>query len=189
MSELEDIAKTAGIDVDNSKTQEEIIYAILDKQAEVEGNKNPLGTKRRRTRILKKDTDRVYSVNGKDGENFDLKKNKAVAEQQSLFKESQTQPETSGTSEDVTETAPAPATKRRGRKSLKETAATAEKEADETAETMTADEPEAEQTATGAEEQPEDGKEEENEMNMETSYLKKHMPLPEMEPTTRQTAN
>lgn len=32
---------------------------------------------------------------------------------------------------------------------------------------MTADEPEAEQTATGAEEQPEDGKEEENEMNME----------------------
>ena len=167
LSELEDIAKTAGIDVDNSKTQEEIIYAILDKQAEVEGNKNPLGTKRRRTRILKKDTDRVYSVNGKDGENFDLKKNKAVAEQQSLFKESQTQPETSGTSEDVTETAPAPATKRRGRKSLKETAATAEKEADETAETMTADEPEAEQTATGAEEQPKDGKEEENEMNME----------------------
>ena len=45
LSELEDIAKTAGIDVDNSKTQEEIIYAILDKQAEVEGNKNPLGTK------------------------------------------------------------------------------------------------------------------------------------------------
>ena len=33
LSELEDIAKTAGIDVDNSKTQEEIIYAILDKQA------------------------------------------------------------------------------------------------------------------------------------------------------------
>ena len=32
---------------------------------------------------------------------------------------------------------------------------------------MTADEPEAEQTATGAEEQPENGKEEENEMNME----------------------
>ena len=159
LSELEDIAKTAGIDVDNSKTQEEIIYAILDKQAEVEGNKNPLGTKRRRTRILKKDTDRVYSVNGKDGENFDLKKNKAVAEQQSLFKESQPQPETPGTSEDITETAPAPATKRRGRKSLKETAATAEMEADETAETMTADEPEAEQTTTGAEEQPEDGKE------------------------------
>ena len=65
LSELEDIAKTAGIDVDNSKTQEEIIYAILDKQAEVEGNKNPLGTKRRRTRILKKDTDRVYSVQRK----------------------------------------------------------------------------------------------------------------------------
>ena len=60
LSELEDIAKTAGIDVDNSKTQEEIIYAILDKQAEVEGNKNPLGTKRRRTRILKKDTDNSH---------------------------------------------------------------------------------------------------------------------------------
>ena len=57
-------------------SQEELIYAILDQQAIVEGSKNPLGGKRKRTRILKKDTDRVYSVHGKDGENYDMKKNK-----------------------------------------------------------------------------------------------------------------
>lgn len=73
LSELEDIAKTAGIDVDNSKTQEEIIYAILDKQAEVEGNKTRWEQKAQ-NKNTEKDTDRVYSVNGKDGENFDLKK-------------------------------------------------------------------------------------------------------------------
>ena len=49
--------------------KEDIIYAILDKQAEGD---TLLGTKRRRTRIVKKDTDRVYTVNGKDGENFDI---------------------------------------------------------------------------------------------------------------------
>ena len=74
ISDLEDIAKELGISVASSDSLDGAVYAILDKQAEVEGNKNPMGTKRKRTRILKKDTDRVYSVNGKDGENFDLKK-------------------------------------------------------------------------------------------------------------------
>ena len=41
--------------------------------------KNPLGQKRKRTRILKKDTDHGYTVNGKDGENLDMKKNKVAA--------------------------------------------------------------------------------------------------------------
>ena len=80
IAELEEIAEQDGIKVKSSDSQEDIIYSILDKQAEVEGNKNPLGTKRRRVRIVKKDTDRVYSVNGKEGENFDLKKNKVQAE-------------------------------------------------------------------------------------------------------------
>ena len=80
IAELEEIAEQNGIKVKSSDSQEDIIYSILDKQAEVEGNKNPLGTKRRRVRIVKKDTDRVYSVNGKEGENFDLKKNKVQAE-------------------------------------------------------------------------------------------------------------
>lgn len=127
MSELEEIAKSADIDVNNSKTQEDIIYAILDKQAEVEGNKNPLGTKRRRTRILKKDTDRVYSVNGKDGENFDLKKNKATIEQQSLFKDTAPQKEPADNAETPEPEEPV-TVKRRVRRTKKEVEAPVESE-------------------------------------------------------------
>lgn len=85
IAELEEIAEQTGAKIKSGDSQEDIIYSILDKQAEVEGNKNPLGTKRRRVRIVKKDTDRVYTVNGKEGENFDLKKNKVQAEVPSLF--------------------------------------------------------------------------------------------------------
>lgn len=167
MSELEDIAKAADIDVNNSKTQEEIIYAILDKQAEVEGNKNPLGTKRRRTRILKKDTDRVYSVNGKDGENFDLKKNKIATEQQSLFKDNLPQPEILAVTEDTNEPE-APATaKRRVRKTKKETDVMPEQETNTTEETVTSEVQEAEPTVPVMEEQPEVVTEPENEMQMD----------------------
>ena len=95
IAELEGIATQLGADFPADATQENITYAILDKQAIDEGNKNPLGAKRRRVRIAKKDTDRVYTVNGKEGENFDLQKNKTAAEQQPLFKEEngQTDPE------------------------------------------------------------------------------------------------
>lgn len=92
ISELEEIAEKVGAKIKSGETQEEIIYSILDKQAEIEGNKNPLGTKRRRVRIVKKDTDRVYSVNGKEGENFDLKKNKVQAETPSLFNDAPVTP-------------------------------------------------------------------------------------------------
>lgn len=167
MSELEDIAKAADIDVNNSKTQEEIIYAILDKQAEVEGNKNPLGTKRRRTRILKKDTDRVYSVNGKDGENFDLKKNKIATEQQSLFKDNLPQPEIPAVTEDTNEPE-APATvKRRVRKTKKETDVMPEQETNTTEETVTSEVQEAEPTVPVMEERPEIVTEPESEMQMD----------------------
>lgn len=87
ISELEDIAASIGAEYKSGDEKESIIYAILDRQA-VEGSLNtPSTTKRRRTRIVKKDTDRVYTVSGKDGENFDVKKNKVSAEPQSLFKE------------------------------------------------------------------------------------------------------
>ncbi|MBR4390262.1 MAG: transcription termination factor Rho, partial [Prevotella sp.] len=82
--ELVDIAQGIGADYKSGDEKETLIYAILDKQAEVEGNKNPLGTKRKRTRITKKDTDRVYTVNGKEGENLDNKKKKKKAVQESL---------------------------------------------------------------------------------------------------------
>lgn len=90
IAELQDIAREAGIDFNDGTGAQDLIYAILDKQADIEGSKNPLGPKRRRTRIVKKDTDRVYTVNGKEGENFDLKKNRTNEEdapQTTLFKE------------------------------------------------------------------------------------------------------
>ena len=88
ISELADIAQQLEADYKADDTKENIIYSILDKQAIVEGNKNSANnTKRKRVRIVKKDTDRVYSVNGKDGENFDTKKNKVVSEPTPLFKD------------------------------------------------------------------------------------------------------
>lgn len=120
ISELEDIAKNIGVQLNTAEPQEAIVYAILDKQAEVEGNKNPLGAKRKRVRIAKKDTDRVYTVKGTDGENFDLKKSKQGANEQSLFTNEQidTTENTSDeeTAKSTTEKETAPAPKRRGRK-------------------------------------------------------------------------
>ena len=85
--ELVDIANEIGADATISD-KETLVYDILEKQATAEAAKNPLGQKRKRTRIIKKDTDHVYSVNGKEGENFDTKKNKtAVPDPMPLFKE------------------------------------------------------------------------------------------------------
>ena len=134
---LVDIANQLGADFQANDPKESIIYAILDKQAEVEGNKNPLGTKRKRTRIIKKDTDRVYSVKGKEGENFDVKNNKnTVIETPSLFKEDTDTKD--NTAAEAPSTGSAPATmeellasfpKHRGRKSKAELAAIAEMQA------------------------------------------------------------
>lgn len=166
MSELEEIAKSADIDVNNSKTQEDIIYAILDKQAEVEGNKNPLGTKRRRTRILKKDTDRVYSVNGKDGENFDLKKNKATIEQQSLFKDTAPQKEPADNAETPEPEEPV-TVKRRVRRTKKEVEAPVESEPATMPEPADNPETNIPETSDAGEKQPETTSEPEPEMPMD----------------------
>ncbi len=166
MSELEEIAKSADIDVNNSKTQEDIIYAILDKQAEVEGNKNPLGTKRRRTRILKKDTDRVYSVNGKEGENFDLKKNKATIEQQSLFKDTTPQQEPTDNAETPEPEEPV-TVKRRVRRTKKEIEAPVESEPATMPEPADNTDTNTPETSDAGEKQPETTSEPEPEMPMD----------------------
>lgn len=166
MSELEEIAKSADIDVNNSKTQEDIIYAILDKQAEVEGNKNPLGTKRRRTRILKKDTDRVYSVNGKEGENFDLKKNKATIEQQSLFKDTAPQKEPADNAETPEPEEPV-TVKRRVRRTKKEVEAPVESEPATMPEPADNTDTNTPETSDAGEKQPETTSEPEPEMPMD----------------------
>lgn len=166
MSELEEIAKSADIDVNNSKTQEDIIYAILDKQAEVEGNKNPLGTKRRRTRILKKDTDRVYSENGKEGENFDLKKNKATIEQQSLFKDTTPQQEMTDNAETPEPEEPV-TVKRRVRRTKKEIEAPVESEPATMPEPADNTDTNTPETSDAGEKQPETTSEPEPEMPMD----------------------
>lgn len=121
IAELQDIAREAGIDFNDETGAQDLIYAILDKQADIEGSKNPLGPKRRRTRIVKKDTDRVYTVNGKEGENFDLKKNRTNEEdapQTTLFKENTDS--TDNTNELSLEEQLMAIPKHRGRKSKRE---------------------------------------------------------------------
>ena len=121
IAELQEIAREAGIDFNGETGAQDLIYAILDKQADIEGSKNPLGPKRRRTRIVKKDTDRVYTVNGKEGENFDLKKNKTNEEdapQTTLFKENTDT--TNNTNELSLEEQLMAIPKHRGRKSKRE---------------------------------------------------------------------
>ena len=133
ISELEDIAKELNVTIKSGASMEDIVYDIIEAQAIDYASKNPMGTKRKRTRITKKDTDRVYSVNGKDGENFDLKKNKTTAEPVPLFKDLPEKQEPVAEPAPVEET-PAeepvkPAPKKRGRKSKAELAAIAEAEA------------------------------------------------------------
>ena len=85
--ELTDIAQELGANLDATQTPEQLIDTILEKQNADDDNSVSTGTKRKRVRIAKHEIDRVYSVNGKEGENFDLKKNRPVNEPVSLFKD------------------------------------------------------------------------------------------------------
>lgn len=72
---LMDIANKLGVKVTPNDELEEVIYAILDKAA-VDAASTAAPAKKKRTRIVKKDTNKVYTVNGKEGENFDVKTGK-----------------------------------------------------------------------------------------------------------------
>jgi len=74
--ELIDIAKEFGVECKKGSAEQEIIYAILDRQAEVGSTQASTATKRKRTRIAKETPDKVYTVKGKDGENLDRKATK-----------------------------------------------------------------------------------------------------------------
>lgn len=123
-NELIGIAENLGASFKSSDSNETIIYAILDKQAELESSKAPAAAKRKRTRIVKKETDKVYSVNGKEGENFDVKKNKNQQEPLPLFKDELPEQIVEPEQPVVEEVKPAP--KKRGRKSKAELQAIAE---------------------------------------------------------------
>ena len=129
VSELEAIAQSTGAVYSPGDDKDKLVYAILDRQAEEAGTAHPLESKRKRTRIARKDTDRVYSVHGEEGENFDVQKNKNMATSQpSLFKEL---PETKEdkTEEKSPEEILASIPKHRGRKSKAELEAIAAAEA------------------------------------------------------------
>ena len=136
--QLMGIAQELEIKVSPDDSQETVIYAILDKAAEqsASGSDN---SKRKRTRIVKKDTDRVYTVNGKEGENFDVKsRGIKSAEAPSLFNDAPLteSTDTAATSAETNESAAKaekPAPKKRGRKSKAELAAIAAAEAEKQA--------------------------------------------------------
>ncbi len=111
------IANELGVEVSQDDELEKVVYAILD-QAAIDSAAENSSTKRKRTRIAKKDTDKVYKASGKEGENFDVKNQKAKApESPSLFNDEQLQPAAEEPAEQpVEEVKP----KRRGRKSKAE---------------------------------------------------------------------
>ena len=114
--QLMGIANELGVQVSQDSALEDVIYAIIDKAAEnsAAGEDAP---KRKRTRIAKKDTSKVYTVKGSDGENLDSKSNRTTkkTEPASLFSDMPiAAPEDAAEPEAEAE---APAPKRRGRKS------------------------------------------------------------------------
>ena len=71
--QLKDLAKEIGVKIKSGDNKETIIYTILDALAEASAY--GAAQKRKRTRIASKKEDRVYSVHGIEGENFDVMKN------------------------------------------------------------------------------------------------------------------
>ena len=181
--DLKVIAEGLGATIHANDSQEDIIYAILDKQAIEEGNKNPLTTKRKRTRIAKKESDHVYSVKGKAGENLDTKKKATNLEQKSLFNETDMEAKTveENTKAENPEEVLATMPKHRGRKSKKEleiiaAAEAAQKapDAEETTESSATEENVAEaKTAETA------GKEAANDAPEATAATQKQADIPE----------
>ena len=120
---LKDIAKEIGAKIKSSDNKETIIYAILDAQAE----QTAQPTKRKRVRISKKE-DKVYSVKGKDGENYDVMKNQATGpnlpQETSLFKET---PVTDANAPETPQVEEAPATTEESKTSKKKSTASKKK--------------------------------------------------------------
>ncbi len=128
--ELMEIAAELDIKVSQDDELEHVIYAILDKAAEnsAAGVATP---KRKRTRITK-DNSKVYTVNGTEAENLDVKATKKVKKPSldTLFAEQEAAELAVAETEkaDIKEETEKPAPKKRGRKSKKELEAIAVEE-------------------------------------------------------------
>lgn len=113
------IADSLGVKVTPSDEKESVIYAILDKAAENSAAVKDT-TKKKRTRIQKKEKDKVYTVKGTEGENFDVARGNVQENSQlELFEKTET---TTNTDAD-TPPVETKVTKHRGRKSKAELAA------------------------------------------------------------------
>ena len=125
--QLMGIADELGVKVKQSDDLETVVYAILDKAAEESAS-----PKRKRTRILKKDTNRVYTVKGKEGENFDVLNNRKQAkpETPSLFSDAPIEAPAAVEETPAEEPAPAPKKRTRKTKAEKEAEAAAAAEAE-----------------------------------------------------------
>ena len=127
--ELMEVAAQLGVKVSQNDSLETVIYDILDKAAIDSAADDSAPSKRKRTRIAKKDTDKVYTVKGEEGENLDVKgKKKKTADAPSLFADTPVPAEVEAQPQE--EEKPLP--KKRGRKSKAELAA--EKEIEKSSE-------------------------------------------------------
>ncbi len=82
--QLKDIAKQIGVKIKSGDNKETIINTIFNAQTE---DSTLAVTKRKRTRIVSSKEDRVYSVNGIDGENFDVQKHQVTGPTENNAKE------------------------------------------------------------------------------------------------------
>ena len=145
VSQLMGIASELGLKVKQDDDLGSVVYAILDKAAE-----ESAAPKRKRTRILKKDTSHVYSVNGDEGENFDTaSRKKKKTETPSLFADL---PQNDTAAETPAAEEPAPEPKKRKRKTKAEKEAEEAQQAAQAAEGNTpAEEPAANESADAPE--------------------------------------
>ena len=137
--ELAGIAKELGISAPEDDKMG-LIYQIIDEESILSASQKATTTKtpRKRTRIAKKEPDRVYSASQGNGENFDLKKKNTS--------EAPADSETAAAEDSMTESAPAAESqeeqvtaklpKKRGRKPKAEKAAEAENVTETTGEEM-----------------------------------------------------
>ena len=148
VSQLMGIASELGLKVKQDDDLGSVVYAILDKAAE-----ESAAPKRKRTRILKKDTSHVYSVNGDEGENFDTaSRKKKKTETPSLFADL---PQNDTVAETPAAEEPAPEPKKRKRKTKAEKEAEEAQHAAQAAEENTpAEEPAANESADAPESEP-----------------------------------
>ncbi len=83
---LADIAKSMNVEVGKHSTAEEISYAILDEQADQEGSKNPLGTRRNRQHGSKNNAAKTVAVSA-EPKSAPVEPNPAPVQEAPLFGE------------------------------------------------------------------------------------------------------